>query len=60
MDGVEYVFQRVGRVGVIDDSRETVGRMNGLKPTIDTLERAHRDENLLGLLAEHHGSTIDG
>ena len=51
MDGIQHILQSIGRMGVIDDGCHTLGRAYRLQSAADTLQRAHDDEDVLGLFA---------
>ena len=59
MDGLQHILKGIGRVGVVDDGGKALRRADGVEAPVDALQRTHRDENVLGLLAQHHGGTVD-
>ena len=59
MNGIQHILQGIGGMGIVDDCRITLRRANRIKSAVYTFKGTHRDEDFLGLLAQHHGSTID-
>ena len=59
MDGVEHIFQGVGRMGIVDNSRHTLFGTDGFQSAGHTLQCAEDYEDVFGLLAQHDGSTVD-
>ena len=51
IDGVLHILQGIRRMGVVDDCRIALRRMDGFQTSADTLQRAKDDEDILWLLA---------
>ena len=47
-------------MGIVDDGRPTLGRMDGFQTSGNALQRAHHHKNVVGLLAQHACCAIDG
>ena len=59
-DGVEYVDQRIGRVSIVDDGSETLGRMQRLEAAISGMQLAQAHQHIIAVDAQQHRCGSNG
>ena len=59
MNGIEHILQSIGRVGIVDDRCKAFGGVERFQTSAHAMQRTQRHQDVLRLLAEHDGSTID-
>ena len=59
MNGSQHILQSIRRVGIIHDGCKPFRRVDGLQASCHTLESAQHHQHILGLLTQHHRSSID-